>query len=142
MKIIKGVEIPISICVSYTILSVANAVYNLLAGRESGTHWNSVVMLLWTSIAVLVLSIHHLFDEWPPIAMIIIQYVIAMGLVLLTVFLSGFFTEIAENGYRDVIISFSVPYVVGAVVYYISLFRTAKRQDKILREIQEHLTEE
>lgn len=139
MKIIKGVEIPISICVSYTILSVSNAVYNLLIGRESGTHWNSVMMLLWTSIAVLVLSIHHLFDEWPPIAMIIIQYVIAMGLVLFSVFLSGFFEEVAQNGYRDVIISFTVPYVVGAVVYYISLFQTAKRQNKLIREIQDKL---
>lgn len=135
MRMLKGVEIPITICVSYTILSIANAVFSLLAGRMEGSYGNSVVMLLWTSIAVFVLSIHHLFDEWSPAAMIAVQYMIAMGLVFLTVFIGSFFEEVSEGGYRDVFLSFTWPYVIGAMVYYISLFQTAKRQDKLIQEI-------
>lgn len=135
MKILKGVEIPIAICVSYTILSIVNIIFDLCRGRETGSHYNSLAMLLLCSIAVLVLSLHHLFDEWPPIVMIIIQYVIAMGLVLLLVFISGFFEEVSEGGYRDIIISFTIPYIIGAFIYYISLFRTARRQDKLIQEI-------
>ena len=93
MNILKGVKIPIAICVSYTILSIVNAVLNLCCGRETGSHSNSIMMLIWTSIAVLVLTIHHLFDEWPPLLMILIQYLIAMGLVFLTLFISCFFEE-------------------------------------------------
>ncbi len=135
MRILKGVEIPVTICVSYTVLSIANAVFSLFAGRTEGTHWNSIVMLLWTSIAVFVLSIHHLFDEWSPALMIVVQYMIAMGLVFLTVFIGSFFEEVSEGGYFDVFVSFTWPYVIGALLYYISLFRSAKRQDRMIQEI-------
>lgn len=136
MRILRGVEIPLTISVSYTILSVANAVLNLLAGREDGSHWNSLMMLLWTSIAVLILSLHHLFADWSPAAMILIQYLIAMGLVLLTVFVSGFFTEISPGGYLNAAVNFTAPYAIGGLLYYISVFRTAGRQNKQLQEIK------
>ncbi|NLG03033.1 MAG: DUF3021 family protein [Clostridia bacterium] len=131
----SGTMILVSICVSYTILSIINALLALFSGRESGSHMNSIMMLVWTSIAVLILNIHSLFDEWSPILMIVIQYLIAMGLVLLTIFLSGFFEEISPNGYRDAIISFTIPYIIGAAVYYISVFAEAKRQDQLIQEI-------
>ncbi|MBO5487338.1 MAG: hypothetical protein J5988_10505, partial [Eubacterium sp.] len=66
MKILKGVEIPIAICVSYTILSIVNAVLCLINGRESSSNVNAVMMLFFCSIAVLVLSIHRLFDAAAP----------------------------------------------------------------------------
>ncbi len=135
MKILKGIEIPISICISYTILSMVNVILDLLKGKDSGSHYNSLAMLLLCTIAVLVLSIHHLFDEWPPIVMIIVQYIIAMGLVLLFVFISSFFSEISEGGYEDIIVSFTIPYIIGAFIYYSSVFRSAKRQDKLIQEI-------
>ena len=86
MKILKGIEIPITICVSYTILSLINTVFDLIKGRDTNPA-NSLMVLLFSSIAVIVLSMHHLFDEWNPILMIIVQYAIAMGLVMLVVYL-------------------------------------------------------
>lgn len=135
MKILKGIEIPIAVCVSYTLISVTNALFGLFAGRESGSHMNTVFTLIWCSIAVFILAIHPLFDEWPPAAMILIQYVIAMGLVLLTIFLAGFFGEISKNGYRDAVVSFTIPYIIGAACYYVSLFKSIKNQNKLLLEI-------
>lgn len=137
MKILKGVEIPIAICISYTILSIVNALLCLMKGRESSSNVNAVMMLLWCSVAVLVLSIHHLFDNLPPAAMILIQYVIAMGLVFLSVYIGSFFDKVSEGGYRDIFVSFTIPYFAGGAVYYISLYRAAKRQDKLLQEINE-----
>lgn len=139
MKILKGVEIPIAICISYTILSIVNALLCLMNGRESSSNVNAVMMLFYCSIAVLVLSIHHLFDVWPPVVMILIQYVMAMGLVFLSVYIGSFFDEVSEDGYRDIFVSFTIPYFIGSAVYYISLFRSAKRQDKLLQEINERL---
>lgn len=134
-RILKGVEIPICICISYTVLSVANSIIGVLAGKEAVSNWNAIFMLLWTSIAVLILSIHHLFDELPPLLMLVIQYAIAMTLVLLTVYISGFFEAVGKSSYKDAIVSFTVPYIIGAAVYYISVFRTAKRQDALIQEI-------
>lgn len=135
MKILRGIEIPIAICISYTILSVYNAAANLIAGREMGPYSNSLLMLLFTSIAILVLSLHHLFDEWPPAVMIAVQYIIAIGLVFLTVYLFSFFEEIGENGYRDILLNFTIPYIIGGMVYYISLFLSVKRQNNLLTQI-------
>lgn len=140
MRILKGIEIPITICISYTIISIINALINLLNGNSTGSHENSIVMLLWTSIAVFILSIHHLFDEWSPIFMIIIQYVIAMGLVFLSIFLISLFSEIHVDAYKDAFTSFTWPYIIGAGFYYISLFRSVARQNKLLSEIQEKAT--
>lgn len=137
MRILKGSEIPITICVSYTILSILNAVSSMISGIEKGTHINSVMMLIWCSIAVLILSIHHYFEDWSPIGMIVIQYLIAISLVFLSLYIVSFFDEISKGGYRDAFLSFTIPYIIGAVFYYISLFSSAKRQNKIIQEINE-----
>lgn len=137
MKLLKGIEIPIAVCISYTIISVANAALCLMAGSESTSNVNAFMMLLWCSIAVFVLSIHHLFDRLPPVTMMVIQYVIAMGLVILSVWIGSFFDEMSEHGYRDMFFSFTIPYVIGGGCYYISLFREVKRQNKLLQEINE-----
>lgn len=137
MKILKGIEIPICICISYTIVSVLAAVLNLVLGYEKTYNLNIVACFLWTSIAVLVLAVHHWFDEWSPLAMIIVQYVIALALVLLVTFILASIDGIGEDGYKDAVISFTVPYIIGAAVYYVSLFRAAKRQDRLIREINE-----
>lgn len=136
MRILKGVEIPITICVSYTVLSITNAILSLANGHEYVRHTNSFHMLLWTSIAVLVLSIHYLFEEWSPVAMILAQYLIAMGLVFFSIFIGSFFLEVAEHGYRDAFISFTVPYMIGGAFYYFSVFQTARRQNRLIQEIQ------
>lgn len=135
MKILKGVEIPIAICISYTILSIVNALLCLINGKESSSNVNAVMMLLWCATAVLVLALHPLFDNLPPVVMMLIQYVIAMGLVLLSVYIGSFFEEVARGGYRDIFVSFTIPYLVGGAVYYVSLYRAAKRQDRLLKEI-------
>lgn len=135
MRILKGIEIPIAICISYTVMSIVNAVLCLMAGRESTSNGNALTMLLWCSIAVFILSIHHLFEEWPPAVMMICQYLIAMGLVFLSVYIGSFFDELSEHGYRDMFLSFTIPYIIGGGIYYVTLFQTARRQDKLIQEI-------
>lgn len=137
MRILKGIEIPITICVSYTILSLINTVSDLIKGRETNPA-NSLMVLLLSSIAVIVLSIHHLFDEWNPILMMIAQYVIAMGLVMLVVYLGSFIEPVSEGGYKDVFVSFTIPYIIGAVIYYIEVFRYAHKQNQLLQEIKKN----
>lgn len=129
-------EILLTICVSYTIISISAAIINLFAGAETN-NLNTISMLVFTSIAVLILYTHQLFDNISPLLMIIIQYVIAVALVMLYTFFVGLFNPIAEGGYWDIFVSFTVPYVIGAVVYYISVFYQAHQQDALLQEIKE-----
>lgn len=129
-------EILLVICVSYTLISLGATVINMLTGTET-SNLNTISMLVFTTIAVLVLYTHQLFDRISPLFMIVIQYVIAMGLVMLYVFIVGLFDPVAEGGYWDIFVSFTIPYVIGAVVYYISVFHQAHEQDALLQEIKE-----
>lgn len=130
------IEILLTICVSYTIISLAGTIINMLAGFETN-NLNVISMLFFTSIAVLVLNTHRLFDGYSPLFMIIVQYMIAIGLVMLYVAFVGIFSPVSEGGYWDIFVSFTIPYLIGAVIYYISIFREARRQDALLQEIKE-----
>lgn len=128
-------EILTTICVSYTIISIVAALINLMTGSQAD-NLNTIAMLLFTSIAVFVLSLHNMFDNLSPLLMIIIQYVVALGLVMISVFLIGLISPVSEGGYKDIFISFTIPYIIGAFVYYVSVFHQAKCQNDLLQEIK------
>lgn len=68
--------------------------------------------------------------------MILIQYLIAIVLALGSIYISSFFSEVSASGYWDAFRSFTIPYVIGAIWYYISIFTYANRQNKLLKQIQ------
>ena len=61
---------------------------------------------------------------------------VALFFVMLFVFIVGQFNPISEGGYRDIFLSFTVPYVIGACVYYIDVCQTAKKQNELLDKIK------
>ncbi len=136
MKSMKISELLITICVSYTIISMGAAILNMLTGHETN-NLNAIAMFLFTSIAVIVLSLHRMFDSSSPLLMIVIQYIVALTLVMLVVFLIGLFSPVSEGGYMDIFVSFTVPYIIGAIIYYVSVFYTARQQNHLLDEIKE-----
>ena len=69
--------------------------------------------------------------------MIVIQYAIVLGIVMLFVFIIGQFDPVSEGGYWEVFLSFTIPYAAGACIYYIDVFRTAKKQNELLYEIKQ-----
>lgn len=125
----------IIICISYTIISIVATIINLVNGYETN-NLNVITMFVLTWIAVFILSLHRLFDGFSPLFMIVMQYAIALFCVMLFVFIVGQFNPISEGGYRDIFLSFTVPYVIGACVYYIDVFQTAKKQNELLDEIK------
>lgn len=129
-------EILLSICVSYTILNVSNSAVSLMNGYEFTPNSNSLNMILWTSIAVLTLYAHHLFDKVSPLVMIICQYVFAMSCVLLIVYVQSLTEEMHPNGYRDVFLSFTIPFIIGGFIYYYQVYKHAKKDNALLKEIQ------
>lgn len=132
----KRFEIFTSICVAYTLISLFNAMLHLLMGQQMIPAHNGVMMFVWTSIAVVVLSLHVYFERWAPIVMILCQYAIALVLVIGSVWLWSRFTMLHPDAYRDAFLSFSIPYAIGAVIYYIDVFRSAHRQNQWIQEIR------
>ncbi|MCI8781631.1 MAG: hypothetical protein HFH70_13310 [Lachnospiraceae bacterium] len=63
---------------------------------------------------------------------------IAIAIILASLKTASYFTEIHPNGYRDMALSFSVPYFIGAVIYYISLRLEVRKQNRIIEKIKKN----
>lgn len=130
------IEIPLAICVSYTIISLSNNIFSAMKGYEHVTIFNGIMMLIWCTIAVLTLYGQKLLHKWSPLLVMLIQYIFAISMIVLTIFITGFFDELHPDAYRDGITSFSVFFVIGAIVYYVSHFIEANKQNKLLQSIK------
>ncbi|NLY20409.1 MAG: hypothetical protein GXZ08_03935 [Tissierellia bacterium] len=124
------------ICVSYTIISLSVGFINSYYFNDFSEYSNTIMMFLFSTIAVVVLYMYPLFEKIPPALTIVIQYIIAMGIILLITYISTFFEPIHENGYQDICISFTIPYFMGACVFYYYTFKDAKKANHLLKEIQ------
>ncbi len=126
----------LELCCSYTFVSVVGAFINMLAGTQT-SNLNVLMMFIFCNIAVFVLSIHKFFENLSPLAMILIQYVLALGLCFLVVFFVSFFEPVSSGGWYELFRSFTIPYVIGAALYYFGLWTDARHQQALLSEIQE-----
>lgn len=131
-------EYILEVCCVFTLMSVIGAIVNIIAGTETN-NINVIVMFATCAIATLVLFLHKLFDNVSPLVMIIVQYLAACALVGLMLWLiSMFVSPITPKGWFEFYRSFTIPYIFLAGFYYYRVFSETKKQDKLLREIQEN----
>ncbi len=124
------------ICISFTMVSVSGAVVNLLFGTKTSDS-NTLIMFGLCTIASFVLSLNKLFDELSPLAMILLQYVIVIALCGGFLFALSFVDPISPKGWFEYFRSFTVPYIIIAAMYYYSLYDEAKKQNRMIKDIQE-----
>ncbi|MDD6795818.1 MAG: DUF3021 family protein [Clostridiaceae bacterium] len=129
-------EFLISICISFTIISLGYAIIeSILNSSISRDHFNLFLIFTFTCLAIGVLSQFYRLNRLNFLLAIIIQYLLSIVLVFLIIFSLSYFIEINSNGYLDIFKSFTVPYVIGAVFYYVSVKRYVKKQNQLLKII-------
>lgn len=135
MKIIDKKQFFPTVCVVYTLLSIMKILLEFVARNEFGAFQeNLLVMLFLSFLATFVLSQHYRFEKLPLLLVIVLQYVFMIAAVMLFTWVSGFFSELHPNAYRDIFRSFTVPYLIGAVVYYVELYFEVRKADRLLQE--------
>lgn len=137
MKIITLKNIIPVIGVSYTLIVLYILMTEIIAGDATKTHLNLLLGLVYTVLSIVILSIHHLLERFSPVVMMIIQYLIAIVLVVSITFGIGLFTKLHPDAYIDSIRSFSMFYLIGMIVYYINLRIQIRKQNKALEFIQQ-----
>ena len=123
------------VCISYTMVSVSGAVVNIITGTKTSNS-NTLIMFGLCVIASFVLSLNKVFDEFSPLLMIVLQYVIVMALCAGFLFLLSLVDPISPEGWFEYFRSITVPYIIIAAIYYYGLYDEAKKQDKIIKDIQ------
>ena len=123
MKLINKQNFFPTVCVIFTLLVLGKIVLEAAAdGIFAGYQKNLLTMFFLSLAATFVLG----------------QYALLTGIVMLVTWVSSFFEPICENGYRDMFLSFTVPYMIGAAVYYASLFYETRRINKEIEEIRRY----
>ena len=137
MKIINKKNIVPVVCMTYTFISMILTLLEVITkGKVNPTQLNMFLCLLLSILGVLVLSQHYRLERFSPLAMVTIQYVAAVAIILISLKAASYVTDVHPDGYRDIILSFSIPYFIGAVVYYISLMLEVRKQNRILEKIK------
>ncbi len=124
------------ICVSYTFVSVTGVIVNILSGTQIN-NFNTLLMFVTCVIASVVLSFHKLFDDLSPLMMMALQYLIACVLIGIMLFVINLFDEVTLKGCFEFYRSFTIPYAILAGFYYFSVFADAKKDNDLIKEIQE-----
>lgn len=122
----------------YTIVSVGGAIANMIVGGQTN-NLNVIVMFMTCFIGTFVLNLHKLFDKVSPLLMIVVQYLAACALCAVMILIVGWIEgeSVSPRGWYEFYRSFTIPYVILAGYYYYRVFSDTKKQDDLIREIQE-----
>ncbi len=138
MKIInKKNFIPI-VCTIFTVLVILKIVLEAIFQHTfESVQQNILFMLMMSILATFVISQHYRLHKLPLVLVIIIQYIFLISFVMLFTWFTSFFEELAFYAYRDMFLSFTIPYIILAVLYYVNLFNEIKRANKNLEYLKE-----
>lgn len=137
MKLINKKNVVPVICVTYTVVSIVLTTFEIIVkGEMNPTQLNIFLFLLLSILGIGVLSQHYRLERFSPLTMMIIQYLIAVAIIFISLKTASCFVDIHPDGYRDMTVSFSIPYFIGAVIYYICLRLEVRKQNRILEKIK------
>lgn len=126
-----------TVCVFFTILAISKIVMEYIVSKQmDDTGRNLLFMFAFTCLSLFVLDQYSRFENLSPLIIIIGQYIVAMGIVFFIIWISSHFEQLSTNAYRDIFLSFTIPYIIGAICYYVSLHLEVKRENEMLDRIK------
>lgn len=142
MKLINKKNVIPIVCTTYTVVSIVLTIYEMIVNKKiNPTQLNIFLFLILSILGVGILSQHYRFEKFSPLMMIIIQYSIAVAVILVTLKVASFLVDIHPDGYRDMTVSFSIPYFIGTIIYYICLRLEVRKQNYLLKKIKQNRKE-
>lgn len=137
MKIINRSNFISIVCVSFTLIVCGKLIYEKILGFTDIYYTENIFACLGISfLATAILSVHYYLQRFPFVPVVVGQYLLLIGLVFLAIWISGHFTDNAPSAYKDMFISVTIPYVIGAIVYYVSFFLQIKKANEVFLSLE------
>jgi hypothetical protein len=108
------------VCVVYTLATVTSSGMGLLAGRTTDTHVHLLLRFLVSFIGITSILIFNLFPRWSLPGIFSFHYGATMSVILLLVWMNGFYTDLHPDAYRDIILNYSVIYLIIALGFILT----------------------
>lgn len=135
MKIVK--EYLLSVCVVYTILSLLKILLEGVGQKQDPYYiMNFGLLFMITCFATFVLFMHRIFHKVPLLFIMIVQYLVVIGGVMLGIFVMSNLVDVSPDVYREMFLQITIPYIVLAGIYYVSYFQDVKKANRNLRELK------
>ncbi|WP_026662485.1 DUF6608 family protein [Butyrivibrio proteoclasticus] len=136
MKLINKNNFISIVCVTFTLIVCGKLILEKVTGYLDKNYTENIFICLGISIlATFILSLHYYLQRFPFIPVVIGQYLVLIGFVFLGIWILGRFTETSPSAYHDMFVSVTIPYVIGAVVYYISFFLEIKKANEVFQKL-------
>ena len=136
MKLINRKNFFSIVCISFTLLVCYKLIYEWIVGfKDPNYTMNIFLNLLFAVIITAILAIHFYLQKYPFVPVFLGQYIFTIVITFLIVKIAEQFVELAPTAYRDMFVSVTIPFIVGAAVYYISSFRQIRKANKMLEEL-------
>lgn len=136
MKLINRKNFFSIVCISFTLLVCYKLIYEWIVGfKDPNYTMNIFLNLLFSVIITAILAIHFYLQKYPFVPVFLGQYIFTMVITFLVVKIAEQFVELAPTAYRDMFVSVTIPFVVGAAIYYIIFFRQIRKANKMLEEL-------
>ena len=137
MKLINKHNFISIVCITFTLVVCGKLLLEKSTGFIDRYYTENIFTCLGISVlATFILSLHYYLQRFPFVPVVIGQYLALIGFVFLCIWIMGHFTENAPSAYKDMFVSVTIPYVAGAIVYYISFFRQIKRANEVFSNLE------
>ncbi len=136
MKLINKRNFVSIVCIFFTLITCGKLLYERALNFTDRYYTDNIFTILGFSVLItLILSLHFYLQKYPFWLVIIAQYALTVGIVFLAIFIHGRFSTNAPTAYWDMFVSITIPFFIGALVYYICFFVQIKRANKVLEKL-------
>ena len=136
MKLINKRNFVSIVCIFFTLITCGKLLYERALNFTDRYYTDNIFTILGFSFLItLILSLHFYLQKFPFWLVIIAQYALTVGIVFLAIFIHGRFSTNAPTAYWDMFVSITIPFFIGALVYYICFFVQIKRANKVLEKL-------
>ena len=120
MKLINKRNIASIVSIFFTLITCGKLLYERALNFTDRYYTDNIFTILGFSVLItLILSLHFYLQKFPFWLVIIAQYALTAGIVFLAIFIHGRFSTNAPTAYWDMFVSITIPFFIGALVYYI-----------------------
>lgn len=136
MKLIHKHNFFAIVCVAFTIVVCTKLLAEKIAGVTDPYYTENIfTCLFFSAVITFIFAAHYYLQQFPFVPVALGQYAVTLGLIMLFVWVMGHFSETSEGAYRDMILSVTIPYLIGAAVYYITFFREIRKANRVLEQL-------
>ena len=136
MKLINKRNFISIVCIFFTLITCGKLLYERALNFTDRYYTDNIFTILGFSVLItIILSLHFYLQKYPFWLVVIAQYALTVGIVFLAIFIHGRFSTNAPTAYWDMFVSITIPFIFGALVYYICFFMQIKRANKVLEKL-------